>query len=335
MFKATEKIISPVYMVGGCVRDLLLNKEPNDYDFCTPLAPFATEEKIRTAGRRPYTVGNRFGTVGVKVPVDGKYHYIEITTFRNEKYQDGSRKPTVEYVTSLAEDLSRRDFTVNAMAMDSAGNITDLFNGREDLDNRLIRCVGEPKHRFKEDPLRMMRAPRLASQHDFKIDKSIYEAVEEMNHKILEVSKERWMLEIDKLLLSDHPRIGLEFMWETKLMNYMFPEMAIQYNFDQENPHHKYPLHEHTIRVVENTIQDTYIRRGAFLHDARKWVVKQYKENPHRAVYYKHELLGAEYVDQVGKYLKWSSDEINIISDMVLNHMKEDSPLYDADTKAK
>jgi len=335
LFEATEKIVSPVYMVGGCVRDLLLNIEPYDYDFCTPLAPFAVEEKIRTAGRHVYGIGNRFGTVGVKVPVNGVYHLVEITTFRTETYEEGNRKPAVEYVRSLDEDLSRRDFTVNSMAMDSTGKIIDPFNGQVDLERKILRCVGKPKHRFKEDPLRMLRAARFASKLNFKIHESIYEAVEDMNHKILEVSKERWMMELDKLLETDNPRAGLEFLFETKLMNYMLPEIALQYNFEQNNPHHDYPLHEHTIRVIENTIQDKYIRWAALLHDVGKPFVKQPKDNPPRSVYYKHELLGAEFVFKIGKYLKWSDERLDLVGEMVQDHMKEDSPLYDADTKAK
>jgi putative nucleotidyltransferase with HDIG domain len=352
LFEATEKIVSPVVMVGGCVRDLLLNIEPYDYDFATPLSPLAVEEKIRAAGRRPYLIGNRFGTVGVKVPIENEiatldsngqphtqksceYHLVEITTYRTETYEDGSRKPNVSYVSSLDEDLSRRDFTVNAMAMKSNGEIIDPFDGQVDLENRILRCVGKPKHRFKEDPLRMLRAARFASKLGFEIHESIYEATEEMNHKILEVSKERWMMELDKLLTTDNPRPGLEFMFKTRLMNFMLPEIGLQYEYCQDNPHHGHFLHEHTILVIENTIPDPYMRWAALLHDVGKPFVKQYKDNPPRSVYYKHEYLGAEFVDKIGKHLKWSNDRLNLVSDMVLNHMKEDSPLYDADTKAK
>lgn len=335
LFEETEKIVSPVYMVGGCVRDLLLGIEPYDFDFCTPLAPFAVEEKIKAAGRRAYGIGNRFGTIGVKVPLGDKYHYVEITTFRTETYEDGSRKPSVEYISSLDEDLSRRDFTVNAMAMKSNCEIIDPFNGQIDLERKILRCVGKPAHRFKEDPLRMLRAARFASKLRFTIDRSIYEATEEMNHKILEVSKERWMMELDKLLMTDNPRAGLEFMFETKLMNFMLPEIALQYNFEQDNPHHKFPLHEHTIRVIEETLPDQCLRWAALLHDVGKPFVKQSKDNPSRSVYYKHELLGAEIVEKIGKYLKWSNGRMDDVCDIVLNHMKEDGLLFEADTKAK
>jgi tRNA nucleotidyltransferase (CCA-adding enzyme) len=335
LFEATSKIVSPVYMVGGCVRDMLLGVEPNDYDFATELQPLAVEELIRAAGRRPSLLGNRFGTIGVKVLVNGHFHFIEITTFRTEKYQDGSRKPEVAFVTSLNEDLSRRDFTINSMAMGSDFEIIDPFDGRTDLENKIIRCVGNPKHRFKEDPLRMLRAARFASKLGFTIHESIYEATEEMNHKILEVSKERWMMELDKLLTTDNPRVGLEFMFKTKLMNFMLPEIGLQYEYCQDNPHHGFPLHEHTIRVIENTIPDTNLRWAALLHDIGKPFVKQHKDSPSRSVYYKHEYLGAELVEKIGKHLKWSNIKIDSVSEMVADHMKEDSLLYDADNKAK
>jgi len=333
LFEATEKIVSPIYMVGGCVRDLLLNKEPYDYDFCTPLAPFAVEERIKAAGRRVYNIGNRFGTVGVKVPFGEEYCLVEITTFRTETYESGSRKPSVEYISSLKEDLSRRDFTINAMAMEANENIIDLFGGREDLEKRLIRCVGKPKERFSEDPLRMLRAARFSSQLGFEIDKEVFEATQKMGYKILEVSKERWMMEMDKLLLSDSPRRGLEFMWDTNLFNYMIPELSLQFDFDQGNPHHEHRLHEHTIRVIENSIKDPFVRWAALLHDIAKPFVTSFKDGV--CHYYRHEQLGTEMVERLGRHLKWSNERLNVVSEMVSEHMKEGSILYEADQQAK
>jgi tRNA nucleotidyltransferase/poly(A) polymerase len=330
------KIVPSIYMVGGCVRDHLIGRDPYDYDFCTPLSPLAVEEKIRACGKRPYLIGNRFGTVGVKVQDKDKMStLVEITTFRTEKYEDGSRKPMVEYVSSLEEDLSRRDFTINALAMKSDGEIIDYHNGKEDIAARLIRSVGKPKDRFKEDPLRMLRAARFASQLGFAIDADILKATKEMNHKILEVSKERWMMELDKMLVSDNPRAGLEFMFETRLMNFMLPEISLQYNYEQDNPHHEHPLHEHTICVVENTIQDPIIRWAALLHDVAKPFLRQKKENPPRSVYYKHELLGFEFAEKMARYLKWSNERTAMVSEMVFEHMNEDSIFKEADMKAK
>jgi tRNA nucleotidyltransferase (CCA-adding enzyme) len=329
LFKKVEEIVSPVYMVGGSVRDQILGKEPYDFDFTTPLAPFAVEEKIRAAGKHVYGIGNRFGTIGMKI--DGTM--VEITTFRTEQYTNGSRKPLVEYVSSLEEDLKRRDFTINALAMKPDGEIIDLFGGREDLDRKLIRCVGNPKERFKEDPLRMLRAARFASQLDFFIDTELFDDAKKMAYKILEVSKERWRMEMEKLLVSDHPRRGLEFLWNAELFNYMIPELSLQLNFDQGNPHHTHYLHEHTIRVVENTSPDIYERSSALLHDVAKPFVVMFKNGI--CHYYRHELLGADMVDKIGRHLKWPNEMIDIVSEMVGEHMKEGSVLYEADQQAK
>jgi len=192
MIKKVEKIISPVYMVGGAVRDTLINRTPKDYDFSTPLSPEEIENAVRKAKRKPYLIGAKFGTVGFKLKTEKGYEYIEITTFRHETYKSGSRKPEVSFVKDITADLSRRDFTINAIAI-RGNRYIDPFDGREDLKNRLIRAVGKPSHRFKEDPLRMLRAGRFASQLDFTIDENIVKAVKQLNHKILEVSKERWV----------------------------------------------------------------------------------------------------------------------------------------------
>ena len=130
-----------VYLVGGSVRDILLNKTPKDYDFCTSLDPDIIEERVKKAGRKAYLVGKRFGTVGCKFEVNGEWQIIEITTFRNETYTYGSRKPAVTFSTNIHEDLSRRDFTINAMAMKSSGKLIDPFNGQQDLKDGIIRCV--------------------------------------------------------------------------------------------------------------------------------------------------------------------------------------------------
>jgi len=329
IFARVGEIVSPVYMVGGSVRDKILRKIPYDYDFATPLSPLAVEERIRSAGKRPYMIGNRFGTIAMKV--GGML--VEITTFRTETYTEGSRKPDVEYVSSLEEDLKRRDFTINSLAMKSDGEIVDCFGGKEDIERRLIRCVGNPEQRFKEDPLRMLRAARLSSQLDFAIDCYIFDAVKDMRHKILEVSKERWCMEINKLLLTDSPRRGLQFLFETRLFDWIIPELGFQYEYDQMNPHHTHKLHEHTIRVVENTLPDTILRWAALLHDIGKPFVRT--ESKKSAHYYKHELLGAEMAEMIGKHLRWSNMMVETVSAEIADHMKKGSSLYEADKEAK
>ena len=168
IYDKVKEIIDPVYLVGGCVRDSWLGKVPKDYDFTTPFTPEEIEKKIKKAGRKTYLTGKKFGTLGVKI--DGQV--VEITTFRQEKYRSGSRKPNVVFVKDITADLSRRDFTINAMARRN-NKLIDPFNGKDDLDNKIIKCVGKPNERFKEDPLRMLRAGRFASQLNFTIDEEL------------------------------------------------------------------------------------------------------------------------------------------------------------------
>jgi len=336
VFEEVQKIIDPVFMVGGCVRDYILEREPHDYDFCTPLSPTEIEKRIRSCGRRPYLVGKKFGTVGVKIQDKNNIStFVEITTFRTEKYENGSRKPIVEFVPKIEQDLGRRDFTINALAMKTSGKILDFHGGKQDIKDRIIRCVGNPKHRFVEDPLRMLRAARFSSQLDFIIDPDISNTVKAINHKILKISKERWVSELDKMLISDKPRNGLEFLFENRVMNFIIPELSLQYNYKQDNPNHSHVLHEHTIRVVENVPKDINVRWAALLHDIAKPFLRQYKENPTRCVYYKHELLGVEFIEKISRYLKWSNARTKLVSNMVLEHMKEGSVFKEADMDAK
>lgn len=328
MIEKVEQIVSPVYLVGGACRDFLLNKEPHDFDFASPLTPDEIENAIRKAGKKPYLIGKRFGTIGMKI--DG--NMVEVTTFRNEQYKEGSRKPEVSFVRDITADLSRRDFTINAIAF-RGDKIIDPFNGQQDLNTGIIRAVGQPSHRFKEDPLRMLRACRFASQLGFSIEEKTFEAIKQLNYKILEVSRERWMLELDKLLMTDNPRGGLNAIMESRLMNFMIPELALQYKYEQNNPHHDYDLWTHTLNVVENTPKDINLRLGALLHDVAKPYVRTDRED--RSNYIKHDLLGKEIVIRLARYLKWSNERTEIISDLVLNHVKDESPLKEADMKGK
>ena len=333
MFKEVEKIVSPVYMVGGSVRDIILGRTPKDYDFATPLSPEEVEKAIRTAGKKPYLVGKRFGTIGCKI--NGEM--IEITTFRNEIYKEGSRKPQVKFVNDITADLSRRDFTINAIAL--KGNKTiDPFNGRDDLQRMTIQCVGKPSHRFKEDPLRMLRAGRFASQLGFIIDENIKKAVKQLNYKILNVSRERWMMEFDKILLTDNPGIAFDFFMETRLMNFMIPELALQYNYDQNSIYHNLTLWEHTKKALNATPKDINLRWAILLHDIGKPFVRtdKYIEGVWaKTNYIKHDMIGAELVIKLAKYLKWSNERTEMVENLVRNHLEDNSPLRKFDKLGK
>lgn len=324
-----KKIIDPVYLVGGSVRDLLLKKEPKDYDFCTPLSPDEIEDRVKAAGKRAYITGKRFGTVGFKV--DGQM--VEVTTFRQETYASGSRKPEVEFVDDITKDLSRRDFTINAIAQRD-GKLIDPFGGRLDLLERTIKAVGKPQERFKEDPLRMLRAARFASQLNFEIDQLTESMAKKWAYKILFVSRERWVQEMDKLLVTEKPSAGLDFLARTRLLNYMIPELSIQVGYDQDSPYHELTLWEHTKSTVDLAPNDVNMRWAALLHDVGKPYVRT-KNNKGYSNYIHHDIVGAELALKIGRYLKWSNERIETVSETIRYHLQENSPIRKADNASK
>ena len=321
---------SKVYACGGCVRDELLEKKPKDWDFATPLNPDEVEARVKASGRRAYLTGKRFGTIGFKL--DGEF--IEVTTFRSEKYIKGSRKPQVEFVTNITHDLSRRDFTINAIATRGV-RILDPFNGRHDLKEKKIRAVGTASHRFREDPLRMLRACRFASQLGFSIEATTLVSLTKLSYKILEVSKERWMVELDKLLLGDKVILGLNYLVHTGLINYIIPELSLQFKCNQNSCYHSLDLWTHTLRVVEEMPKDLELRWAALLHDIGKPFTRKRNIKTGYDNYVKHELIGADIVERLARHLKWSNDRREKVKEIVLNHLRDDSPLKEADDKAK
>lgn len=334
IYDELKTIIDPVYQVGGSIRDEFLGKEPTDYDFATPLSPDEVEKRIKESvnkygdNRKCYNIGKKFGTLGLKI----HGQLVEITTFRTEKYHKGSRKPTVEFVKNITADLSRRDFTINAIA--KRGNkYIDPFGGREDIKIKLIKCVGKPNERFKEDPLRMLRVARFASQLSFHIDDNTENYAKQLAYKILEVSKERWVAELDKLLMGENPESGLNFLVRTRLLNFLIPELILQCDYDQNSPYHVFDLWTHTIKTINYCPQDIILRWAALLHDIAKPFVRTNKVDKSNYIY--HDYLGAEMVERLGLYLRWSNERRIQVKEIVLNHFKVDSPLKEADDKAK
>lgn len=333
--KKVGEIISPVYLVGGSVRDTILNREVNDWDFCTSRTPDEIEIAFRNTGRKVWTAGKKFGTIASKVQLeDGSFVKVEVTTFRTEEYLEGSRKPQVVFTQHLEGDLSRRDFTINAIAM-RGSKFIDPFGGISDIEAGIIKAVGNPRQRFKEDPLRLMRAARFASQLGFAIEDNTFEKMIERSHSILSISKERVMDEMNKILLSPNPRVGLEVLMRTGIMNFVIPELSLQYNYNQNSCYHALNLWEHTIRVVEGVPQDLVLRWSALLHDIGKPFVRRENSKTGYSNYVKHDILGADIVDKLAVHLKWSKDMREAVREIVLQHGIESSPIKAADNAAK
>ena len=238
-----EKIFgdNPVNLVGGSVRDIILGLEPKDWDYCTPLQPDTIEQMVRDAGRKPYLTGKRFGTIGFKVPImvqdfqpepgdrfsdfHQEFVYVEVTTYRTEQYDGVSRKPEVNFTRDLLLDLSRRDFTINSIVLNAEQEYFDPHGGRLDILAKKIKAVGKGRDRIKEDPLRMLRAARFASRLNFDIDPNFIGVMRQMSSEITRVSKERWIIEMDKILDSEYPFKGLNALYQTDLLKYMLPEL--------------------------------------------------------------------------------------------------------------
>lgn len=335
LIKEVNEIMSPfhIYAVGGCVRDYIMGVEPKDYDFCTQAKPDEIEARIKKSGRHAYLTGKRFGTIACKI--NGVM--IEITTFRGESYQEGNRKPQVEYLDNLNADLDRRDFTINSMAMklkDDKLLIIDNHGGQEDIKNGIIRCVGNPKIRFTEDPLRILRAVRFASRYCFKYEEKTQDRMQKMAVKLLEISKERWMSEFDKILININAIYGVRDLFNLEIFRYTIPELQLQLDYDQNSKYHDFALNDHTIMVLAMTPQDINLRWAALLHDIAKPFVRTENKNGY-CNYINHEILGAEMVERIARHLKWSNERREAVVELVRNHLKEDCPLKQYDDISK
>lgn len=331
IFQAVGAIVQPVYLVGGSVRDLLRGQPPHDYDFATPLLPDDVEAAVRASGAKPHIIGKRFGTIGFKIGD----HSVEVTTFRTERYTPGSRKPDVTYTTDLTYDLSRRDFTINAMALRADGHVVDPFGGASDLRDRIIRTVNKPYDRYHEDPLRMLRAARFAAQLGFVVDTDSEKHAAKKADLILTVSKERWVSELDKLLVAANPTPGLEFLAMTRLLHFILPELAVQIGYQQHSPYHQLDLWQHTLKTVRLSPPELTVRWAALLHDVGKPFVETRNRRGY-SNYAFHDVVGAELVRKIGHYLKWSKDRTTRIAELVRNHIHDDdSPLGPADADAR
>jgi poly(A) polymerase/tRNA nucleotidyltransferase (CCA-adding enzyme) len=306
------------YIVGGCVRDFLLGAEPKDWDVTTNAKP----EEIQKIFPDSF-YENNFLTVTVRTgSKDQKLAEIEITTYRFEaKYSDKRHPDEVKYAEKLEDDLSRRDFTVNAIAMDGKKKIADLFEGQKDLKNKIIRTVGIADERFNEDALRMLRAARFATTLGFSIEKSTAEAIKKNSIWLEAVSKERIRDEFIKIIMADKAAEGIELLRELGLLKYIIPELLENYGVAQ-NKHHIYDCYMHAIKALEFTAKkklNMYVRIASLLHDIGKPRSKAGEGDS--ATFYNHEMIGAKMTFQILNNLKFSKKEIEKITKLVRYHL--------------
>ncbi len=308
------------HLVGGGVRDMLLGRPPADFDVATDAVPDAVLALFGHTFAIP--TGLKHGTVTVLTDAEPR-RPVEVTTFRGEgDYLDGRRPSSVSYVQSLDEDLSRRDFTMNAIGFDPVdGRITDPFDGQGDLRRRLIRAVGDPVARFREDGLRPLRAVRQAAQLEFEIDPPTRRAIPQTLDVVRKVSAERIRDELFKMLGARQPSRGLRLMQETGLLGVVIPELLEGIGCAQ-NRFHKHDVFGHTLAVVDETRGDPVARLGALLHDVGKPRARQPKDDaPGEFSFFKHEYVGADLADEICRRLKLANADRERVVAMVKNHM--------------
>ncbi|MEU8454783.1 CCA tRNA nucleotidyltransferase [Streptomyces griseoaurantiacus] len=318
-------------LVGGSVRDALLGRLGNDLDFTTDARPEDVLRIVRPWADAVWDVGIAFGTVGVqkdaRVGDTVQRFQIEVTTYRSEVYDRTSRKPEVSYGDSIEEDLVRRDFTVNAMAVAlPEKEFIDPHHGLDDLAARVLRTPGTPEESFSDDPLRMMRAARFAAQLDFEVAPDVVAAMKEMAGRIEIVSAERVRDELNKLLLSAHPRKGLTLLVETGLAQYVLPELpALRLERDEHHRHKD--VYDHTLIVLEQAIAleedgpDLTLRLAALLHDIGKPRTRRFEQDG-RVSFHHHEVVGAKMTKKRMTALKYSNELVKDVSRLVELHLR-------------
>ncbi len=318
-----------LHLVGGPVRDAMLGRSHHDLDFTTSARPEVTERLLKGWGDALWDMGRDFGTIGAR---KGPW-VVEVTTYRSETYDPSSRNPTVQYGDSLAGDLGRRDFTVNAMAVALPGReFEDPYGGIVDLAHQVLRTPGRPEDSFGDDPLRMLRAARFAAQLGFTVAPEVVAAMTAMAERITIISAERVRDELVKLICAPHPRLGLTLLVDTGLAQLVLPELpALQLERDEHHRHKD--VYEHTLTVLEQAIEleprlggepgvpDFVSRFAALMHDVGKPRTRRLVGDG-TVTFHHHDVVGAKLTAKRMKALRFSNDEIEAVSKLVELHLR-------------
>lgn len=314
----------PSFLVGGCVRDLLLGKEPKDYDICTKALP----EQVKSLFPKVVDTGIKHGTVTVLTKglsadsVDATGVAVEVTTFRKVvQNPDGPKASEIVYGSDPVEDVLKRDFTINGLLYDGV-TVVDYVDGQVDLKSGFIRGIENPDHRFQEDPLRTIRAVRLGCQLGFEIEPGTLAAIGKNVSLISYVSPERIRDELMKILLGNRPAAGFRLLYRVGLLSIILPELALCHGFDQVNPHHSQDIFEHIMTVVENTPPDLIIRLAALLHDIGKPLTFSIDEEG-IGHFYEHHLKSYDLSEKILTRLKFDNKTIRQVSLLIKEHMSK------------
>jgi poly(A) polymerase len=314
-------------LVGGPVRDAILGRLGNDLDFTTDAHPKDCEKILNKWADSVWDIGAAFGTVaGKKGDIT-----VEITTYRSESYEADSRKPNVEFGKTIEADLSRRDFTINAMALELTTDeptFIDLYNGVGDLESKLIKTPGKPEDSFSDDPLRMMRAARFMSQLNFTIDPAVITAIKSMTARLEIISAERIRDEFIKIIMSDNPRLGISLLVETGLTDIFLPEIP-KLKLEIDEHHHHKDVYEHTLTVLEQAIAlesrlggpNLTLRLAALLHDIGKPKTKELIAGG-GVSFHHHEVVGSRLCKERMKKLRFDNHIIKDVAQLVFLHLR-------------
>jgi poly(A) polymerase len=314
-------------LVGGPVRDAILGRLGNDLDFTTNAHPKESEKILKKWADSVWDIGAAFGTIAGK---KGEIT-VEITTYRSENYEKDSRKPAVEFGENIEGDLSRRDFTINAMALELTTDeptFIDLFNGVDDLQNKIIKTPGKPSDSFTDDPLRMMRAARFMSQLNFTIDESVLVAIKEMAHRLSIISSERVRDEFIKIIMSDNPRLGITLLVECGLADIFLPEIP-KLKLEIDEHHHHKDVYEHSLTVLEQAIAleerlggaNLTLRLAALLHDIGKPKTKALIAGG-GVSFHHHEVVGAKMTKERLRTLRFDNHIVKDVGQLVFLHLR-------------
>lgn len=301
------------FMVGGCVRDCILNMEPKDYDITTSAKP----EDTLSLFEKTVPTGLKHGTVTVII---NNTHY-EVTTYRTEgQYLDNRRPSSVEFVSDIKEDLSRRDFTINALAYNNISGLIDYFNGISDIENKIIRCVGDEDKRFKEDALRMLRAIRFSCQLNFTIEEKTLNAIINNSKLINNISKERIRDELYKILTSNNASKGIDMLQKSGLLAEILPEINSLVNYSPLSIRHNKNVFAHTLNVIDKTNNNLILRLSGLFHDVGKLNTLTLEDD---GIYRfpKHNIEGAKMSKEILEKLKFDNYTINAVSKLIEHHL--------------
>ncbi|MBQ7919525.1 MAG: HD domain-containing protein [Lachnospiraceae bacterium] len=299
------------FAVGGCIRDSILGRDPADWDITTSAKP----EQVKSLFAKTFDTGIQHGTITVLIDKEG----FEVTTYRIDgEYEDSRHPKEVIFTSNLVEDLKRRDFTINAMAYNETTGLVDEFGGMEDIDNCVIRCVGNPRERFSEDALRIMRAVRFSAQLGYEIEENTKQAIIELADTLCNISAERIQVELVKLLCSPHPDY-LKIMYDTGVTRVVLPEFDRMMETPQVHPHHMYDVGTHTLVALKETPGDRVLRLAVLFHDMGKPETMEVDEDG-ITHFHGHQVVSRDIARQVLKRLRFDNDTIYKVTKLVEFH---------------